>query len=258
MSVFVEIHRPANERYFSFIEKGKCEVGQSSRFWGVQVVIFDQEGRVFMRRDPDGNKLEGNIEGVEEFGLVGNREIGGYGVFISNSRPRKFNSVSGGAAFKEDPIEAAKREMKEELDGRFLGNGEFVFHDDLPVFACYQEGENRAQLLGGLLVTYHASSEEIGLLSKEGRFWAMETVYRRVTPRSTNELFRPAFRVAIWILYNRDRAGSIEKLVEAVNSAMIDTAIYRSQENGISLSLGIFEEQARLQALAWENYVEVE
>lgn len=227
MAVSVEQLQPAVSTHASFLEgaDGKPEqVGD--RFWGVQVIVFDQDDKVFLRRDPDGHKLEGHVEEQR--------------VYFPNTRELRFNSVSGGAGFWEDPIAAAAREMEEELGSRFLGAGEFKFHEDVPVFACYQEGKERARLLGGLLVTYRATAGEAHTLTGVGRFWPLDSVYRRVSPRSANDLFRPAFRIGIWIMHCKEHGSSLEEFVGAVNSAVVEAARFRSQDRGIPLDPGIF------------------
>lgn len=230
MAVCAEVPHQTLLTYHSFLDREESEAQQEApRFWGMQVVIFDQEDRVFLRRDPDGHKLEGHLGGGE--------------VFFPNTRPLRFNGVSGGAALAEDPLEVARREMEEELGDHFFGSGRFTFHEDVPVFVCYQEESKQARLLGGLLVTYQAVSQEVERLENIGRFWPLDSVYRRVSPRSANDLFRPAFRVGIWILYQRKQGSAIEEFVREINDAMVERAQYRAEERGIPLDLGVFAEQ---------------
>ncbi|MCH7951609.1 hypothetical protein IH980_02665 [Patescibacteria group bacterium] len=76
------------------MERGSEVEQEAARFWGIQVVVLGQESRVFLRRDPDGHKLEGHI--------------GGETVYFPNTRNMRFNGVSGGAGFWEDPVFAQK------------------------------------------------------------------------------------------------------------------------------------------------------
>ena len=201
------------------------------RIWGVQVVILDQDNRVFLRRDPDGHKLEGHF--------------GDGGVFFPNSRPLRFNSVSGGASMNEAPSDAARREMQEELGQVFVGNGRFYYHSDVPVFACYQEGKDAGRLLGGLLVTYHASLQETSALQEQGRFWDLDSLYRRVKPGSGSDMFRPAFRTAIWVLHGKVNNHDLGSLIESANRSLIKAAIARTSQKDLKLDLGYFESNTR-------------
>jgi len=201
------------------------------RIWGVQVVILDQDNRVFLRRDPDGHKLEGHF--------------GDGGVFFPNSRSLRFNSVSGGASMNEAPSDAARKEMQEELGQVFVGNGRFNYHSDVPVFACYQEGKDAGRLLGGLLVTYHTSLHEFSVFQEEGRFWDLNTLYRRVKPGSGSDMFRPAFRTAIWILHGKANNHDFGSLIESANRSLIGAAIARTSQQGLKLDFGYFGTNTR-------------
>ena len=204
-----------------------------ARVWGVQVVLHDGDGRIFMRRDEDGRKIEGHR--LKK------------GVVFTNSRDTRFNSVSGGGAWGEDPLARAHIEMQEELEERYKGQGEFTFLDHVPVFACYQEDSlNReARLLAGVIVKYQATTEEIALLSRVGHFWDA-TVLGRWTGEIDSDIFRPAFRLSVGVVSlastdSPDTSDLIAGTIAQYNTEMIDAAVSRAAQEGLFLHRGVFD-----------------
>lgn len=205
----------------------------AARVWGVQVVIHDGDGRIFMRRDEDGRKTEGHR--LKR------------GVVFTNSRDTRFNSVSGGGAWKENPIVRAHIEMEEELRERYQGQGVFTFLDHVPVFACYQEDSlsREARLLAGVIVKYQATTAEVASLSRIGHFWDA-TVLSRRTDEIDSDIFRPAFRLAVGVVSlestdSPDKNDLIAGTIAQYNKEMIDAAVFRAAQEGLFLHRGAFD-----------------
>src|SRR3972149_1831226 len=121
----------------------------------------------------------------------------------------------------------------------------FSFHSDVPVFACYQEGKDAGRLLGGLLVTYNASLQETSAFQEEGRFWDLDSLYRRVKPGSGSDMFRPAFRTAIWILHGKVNNHDLGSLIGSANRSLIGAVIARTSQQGLPLDFGYFGTNTR-------------
>ncbi len=201
-----------------------------ARVWGVQVVIHDGDDHIFVRRDEDGKKTEGHRL----------RQ----GVVFTNTRNTRFNSVSGGGAWEENPTARAHAEMQEELGEGYTGGGKFTFLDHIPVFACYQEDplNRQARLLAGVIVKYQATEQERASLSEVGRFWDTTDLIRW-TNEIDSDIFRPAFRLAVHVmdLEHTHDDDLIADTIAQYNTEMVAAAAKRVTQEGVFLHRGVFD-----------------
>ncbi len=205
---------------------------------GVQVVVINSKGEIFVRRDRDGHKTEAHVFGDE---ITGGR------VEFLDELPKRLSSVSGGVQEGETFKEAALGELGEEMEDCYTGDGELRILSDIPYFICYQQKNRGANLLAGVIAIYEVGGEEERLLENEGRFCQFDTLVRTASPwhaEGVNRLvFRPAFQVAMGILHMKNHGvtqGDIEQHIDVYNRQIEQAADQHCEENRIELSKGLF------------------
>lgn len=197
------------------------------REWGVQVVINDKTGRIFVRKDSEEGKIEGHMDELWRFS-------------VSSQTSGRLNGVSGGFGRWEDPASAADRELRQELDGRYSGEGRLQIYNNVPIWACYQERGGKIYLLGGMLVTYEATDAEVARLSECGLFADRDALIEYMKTRESNAASRPAFRTAILVLAYTDHDKAAE-FIDAWNHAIVEAASYQANQRGLKVEYGVFE-----------------
>lgn len=196
----------------------------NQRAYLVQVLITDGKGGYWIHDDPDGHKIEAHLDIIRGE------------ILFPSDRVTRLNAVSGGATADETPIQAAIREMSEEVKGAFSNKGTFIFDENDQVFMCYQEDaqQQTGRLYPGIFVVYQASENEVDSFKHMGRFVPLQDLYRETYP--FNGTYRPAFRLAVATQQLKEQT-TIETLVATYNTFMIEAVINRAFTQGLKLYL---------------------
>lgn len=206
----------------------------------VQVLIVDDQGDLFMHLDPDGARLEGH---VREGSII---------QFPRGKTPR-YNASSGGVKQHEHPIDTALREMTKELHYAIVGEGVVELLAEIPMFACCQVKErlftrtvSDVYLMAGLLVVYHASSDEVDQLKTIGEFIPVDELRRQISDHDDG--FRPSFALGVDIYHALLHNGSVEQMVADHNRKLITVAVTTAWDPNI-----IFHQTPVLEQAVYED-----
>jgi len=216
----------------------------ADRGLGVQIIIFNPNGELFLRNDPEGgSRKEAHFYMTSQVGVGDDGCTQGF-MLLGDENPERLNGSGGGVGHGETLRVASLREIKEELELPFELEGELTLLTQFPLLASYQEKGGEAYLIGVLMVMYIFTNEETKFLRAnpdKGWFDNAEVMYMVAKGRTGNYIFRPTFRTALiaYGMISEEPDGAVE-WINFVNGGIVLGAQTLAEEAGLPLQVGPF------------------